>query len=88
MSGNFIGTDAGGTVDLGNALAGVLIEDGSDNTIGGTTAGAANVISGNGTDGVAIVGLERHTVGKQDRGQPDRYRSRPARSCWATTMTA
>jgi len=58
VSGNFIGTDATGTFDLGNALAGVEIEDGSDNTIGGNTPGERNVISGNGSEGVLIQQLE------------------------------
>jgi len=51
IQGNFIGTDATGTspVPNGNSLngsAGILIA-GNNNTIGGTTAGAANIIAFN-----------------------------------------
>ena len=43
---------------LGNGDAGVLIDNGADeNTIGGTTAGARNVISGNVNYGVNIQGV-------------------------------
>jgi hypothetical protein len=56
ISGNYIGTDASGTKDLGNAQDGVYIENLPDNTVGGTTAGERNVISGNGYDGVFISG--------------------------------
>ena len=53
VQGNFIGTDVTGTRDLGNLLDGVLIADGaSNNTIGGTAAGASNTIAFNGRDGV------------------------------------
>ncbi len=56
--GNFIGTDITGTGDLGNTSDGVSISDGaSDDTIGGTSAGAGNVISGNGSSGVGV-GIE------------------------------
>jgi len=63
IEGNFIGTDATGTVtdpdgnpnsgdELGNGLNGVLIRTGAaNNTIGGTTAAAGNIISGNGNSG-------------------------------------
>ncbi len=55
VEGNFIGTDFTGTLPLGNSGAGVLIFDGaSSNTIGGTVAGAGNVIAANVGDGVAI----------------------------------
>ena len=46
IRGNHIGTDATGTVDLGNSNQGVVISDGSGNSIGGLS-GAGNVISGN-----------------------------------------
>ncbi len=47
VAGNFIGTDKAGAVAIGNVIDGIRIDVGaSDNTIGGTTAGAANVISG------------------------------------------
>lgn len=47
VEGNFIGTDAAGTADLGN-LYGVYIENqASSNTVGGTQNGARNIISGN-----------------------------------------
>jgi uncharacterized repeat protein (TIGR01451 family) len=55
VQGNFIGTDASGTGGLGNSSQGVLISLGaSNNIIGGTAAGALNVISANGNDGVRI----------------------------------
>jgi uncharacterized repeat protein (TIGR01451 family) len=54
VQGNYIGTDATGEKALGNANNGVLIQDASGNTIGGTTAAARNVISGNVQGGVVI----------------------------------
>ncbi len=53
--GNYIGTDGTGLLDLGNTDRGIQIESGSDNTtIGGNTASARNVISGNNSDGIII----------------------------------
>ena len=49
ISGNDIGTDLTGTLNLGNLSSGVVITGAPANTIGGTAPGAANVISGNGT---------------------------------------
>jgi uncharacterized repeat protein (TIGR01451 family)/LPXTG-motif cell wall-anchored protein len=54
--GNLIGTDVTGTADLGNDQYGVYIADAPNNTVGGTAAGARNVISGNGGLGVYIYG--------------------------------
>lgn len=48
IRGNFIGTDASGTVAVGNETAGIWIEGAAGNTIGGREPGAGNVISGNG----------------------------------------
>ena len=57
IQGNYIGTDVTGTADLGNSFDGVLISSSaSGNTVGGTIAGAGNVISGNNSDGIEIVG--------------------------------
>ena len=48
VEGNLIGTDKTGTVALGNTRHGILIDlNAQSNTIGGTAAGAGNVISGN-----------------------------------------
>src|SRR5207249_2583060 len=56
--GNYIGTDVNGTADLGNTGTGVLIDGGATaNTVGGTSAGARNVISGNNLDGVRILNV-------------------------------
>jgi CSLREA domain-containing protein len=50
-----IGTDSGGTLDLGNGNYGVVIYDESNNNrIGGTTPADKNVISGNGRYGINI----------------------------------
>lgn len=54
VEGNLIGTDASGTTALGNVQGGVLIQDATNNTVGGTTAGARNIISGNGA-GVVVL---------------------------------
>ncbi len=55
IMGNYIGTDATGTLDRGNAQEGIEIRNNSTNTtIGGTTAGARNIIAGNGGDGIKI----------------------------------
>jgi len=55
VAGNFVGTDASGTTDLGNTLSGVLIYNGAKrNIIGGTTESERNVISGNDWSGVEI----------------------------------
>jgi uncharacterized repeat protein (TIGR01451 family)/CSLREA domain-containing protein len=53
IAGNFIGTDASGTVAMPNASFGLLVS-GSDNTIGGTAAADRNVISGNGNGGAYL----------------------------------
>ncbi len=55
IQGNYIGTDATGSFAIGNTLSGVSIETASTgNFVGGTSAGAGNLISGNGGDGVRI----------------------------------
>jgi len=53
VQGNFIGCNANGSGAVANQLSGVRIES-AGNTIGG--AGAGNVISGNGQDGIFLVG--------------------------------
>jgi hypothetical protein len=63
VSGNLIGTDATGSAALGNGVYGVLIFGGaSSNTVGGTSADARNVISGNGSVGVNITGATANVV--------------------------
>ena len=54
IAGNYIGTDATGTVALGNS-DGVLLRSGAkSNFIGGPTAGDRNLISGNNYSGINI----------------------------------
>jgi len=58
IQGNYIGTDVTGTVNLGSTASGVSIGNSgapsSNNLIGGTVAGAGNVIAFNGVSGVSI----------------------------------
>jgi CSLREA domain-containing protein len=54
VEGNFIGTDPSGTVDLGNGHFGVEIDSGTNNTVGGTSPEARNLISGNDFIGVFL----------------------------------
>src|SRR5262249_2810316 len=56
IAGNFIGTDATGISAIANTQAGIDMGVTSGNTIGGTTAAARNIISGNGTVGINVSG--------------------------------
>jgi CSLREA domain-containing protein len=55
IEGNFLGTNASGTAATGNAF-GIEVLNSDDNVIGGTTAAARNVVSGNVEDAIRIVG--------------------------------
>jgi hypothetical protein len=64
VSGNYIGTDATGAQDVGNAGWGVSISYGAqNNTVGGDTDGERNVISANGTGvNISRAGTMSNTV--------------------------
>src|SRR5262249_28239741 len=55
VQGNLVGTNRSGAATLPNGANGVLIVSSAGNTIGGAAAGAGNVLSGNGTNGVTLV---------------------------------
>ncbi|MBX3680413.1 MAG: DUF4347 domain-containing protein, partial [Rhodocyclaceae bacterium] len=55
IAGNYVGTNAAGSAALGNVGGGVYIAS-ANNTIGGVTATARNVVSGNGAHGIWLVG--------------------------------
>lgn len=56
IQGNFIGTDATGTINLGNKGSGVVLAESVDQ-LGGTTVSARNIISGNGSPSIGSVGV-------------------------------
>jgi photosystem II stability/assembly factor-like uncharacterized protein len=63
IQGNLIGTDASGTQPLGNASDGVQVFFGANDQIGGTVAGAGNVIGANGGAGVLLSGTTALVLG-------------------------
>lgn len=62
VEGNWIGTTPSGSANLGNTYSGVLITEASGNTIGGTAAGAGNVIAHNGYLGVYVWSGEGNAI--------------------------
>lgn len=62
VQGNVIGTDRRGEVPLPNGAAGAAILRANGNTIGGTVPAARNIISGNSTFGIALLGGARNLV--------------------------
>jgi titin len=69
IEGNYIGTDVTGTKALGNSNVGVAINfQSDDNTIGGTTAGAGNLISGNSAFGIVIDGTGDDSTDQETTG--------------------
>ena len=65
--GNFIGTDITGTKAIGNTNAGVQVQA-CANMIGGTAAGAGNVISGNLQQGIYLSGINGNVTGNVIQG--------------------
>lgn len=61
VEGNFIGTDSLGGRDGQGNEDGVFILDGQNNTVGGNTPAARNLISGNDRDGVRLFGTSLGT---------------------------
>ncbi len=76
IEGNLIGLGMNGSHPLGNAGSGVRIGAGArENTIGGQSRTAGNVISANGADGVLLVGanttantVQGNLIGTDDQG--------------------
>jgi hypothetical protein len=74
LQGNTIGADVTGTMAVGNSLWGLYFSNAPANLIGGTSAGAGNLISGN-NDGVFLIGsgtrgnqLQGNTIGANITG--------------------
>lgn len=66
IQGNYIGTDATGTVAIGNGATGVTISsNGTNNMVGGRGPGAGNLIANNSSHGVLI---DPGTAGGQGTG--------------------
>ena len=57
IQGNYIGTDASGNYAVSNPNGGIYVFGAPTNTIGGAVAGAGNLISGNGADGIYLSDL-------------------------------
>ena len=54
IEGNDVGTNAAGTAALGNGAFGAIDVRSGPNTVGGTTAGAGNLVSGNLSNGIIL----------------------------------
>jgi hypothetical protein len=55
VQGNYVGTNPAGTASIANASYDIYVNGAPSNTIGGTTASARNVVSGNNGAGAYIV---------------------------------
>ena len=63
IQGNYIGTDVNGTTAVGNGRLGIQVTtDSNSSVIGGSAAGATNVISANGWDGILINGSDSNEI--------------------------
>ncbi len=54
VRGNYVGTNPAGTAAIANQSAGIQVTGAPGNTLGGTVAGARNLISGNTSDGIVL----------------------------------
>jgi uncharacterized repeat protein (TIGR01451 family) len=62
ISGNWIGTTAGGGAALGNTLSGMAIEGSPNNMVGSPGQGLGNVVSGNLGAGISVTGNSSGTL--------------------------
>ncbi len=67
VAGNFVGTNAAGA-NLRNTSRGIIVQDASGNTIGGTAAGAGNTVGFNLVSGVAIASFGQPATGNMVQG--------------------
>ena len=63
VEGNYLGTNVAGTSALGNNQGISIFSPSTNNTIGGTTAAARNLISGNGNRGISISDSGNFVIG-------------------------
>ena len=63
IEGNYIGTDATGTVSISSSLG--ISADSADVTIGGSEPGAGNLVSGHVGDGIHVGGNNGHVEGNR-----------------------
>jgi hypothetical protein len=61
--GNYVGLNAAGTAALANGWTGVDLQNATTNTVGDASAGAGNVISGNGNNGMVVRGAGNAVAG-------------------------
>ena len=62
VQGNYLGTDATGSLALSNTVDGITVSWAPSNLIGGTASGAGNVISANSQAGILITGSTNNLV--------------------------
>ncbi len=66
ITGNYIGTDSTGTIDLGNDGSGIFLlrsKDTNNTIVGGTAPGEGNIIANNKGSGIEIIGnIGSHTI--------------------------
>jgi titin len=62
FQGNYIGTDASGTLALANVNDGIYLQQAATNFIGGSAAGAGNLISANGADGIYLTNASWNVI--------------------------
>ena len=68
IQGNYIGLNVAGTAMVENSQEGInLVNTTTNTTIGGTVAGAGNVVSGNAGEGIIISGISAGTVVQKNR---------------------
>ncbi|MCP5144159.1 MAG: DUF4347 domain-containing protein [Gammaproteobacteria bacterium] len=75
LAGNYIGTDGQGSIPRANDGDGIVIDNAGGNLIGGAGALDANIISGNGGNGISLTGvgavgnvIEGNIIGLDDSG--------------------
>jgi hypothetical protein len=62
VQGNYVGSDSTGRQTVPNSLSGIVLTGAPDNTIGGSSSAAGNLVSGNGQDGILIQSGSDRTV--------------------------
>ena len=62
VQGNYIGVNVAGTAAVGNQSGVAFFNNAHHNTVGGTTAAARNLISGNRSNGIQIEGSDSNVV--------------------------